>query len=145
MFNKYRVINIKINDTIKGFSTNAFANQNINIVSDSINSKTIIGDNAFTRLGMINGKDTLITSEFKEMNIESFQKLLNSYSGKILFSNDFAFDSISTTALVANSVEFENGIETINNIKWAENFKFGLDDLYDSKPTVKKIIIPNSV
>ncbi|SFW06544.1 Uncharacterised protein [Chlamydia abortus] len=117
MFNKYRVINIKINDTIKGFSTNAFANQNINIVSDSINSKTIIGDNAFTRLGMINGKDTLITSEFKEMNIESFQKLLNSYSGKILFSNDFAFDSISTTALVANSVEFENGIETINNIK----------------------------
>ena len=145
MFNKYRVIDIKINDNIKGFSTNAFANQNINIVSDSINSKTIIGDNAFTRLGMINGKDTLITSEFKEMNLESFQKLLNSYSGKILFSNDFDFDNISTTALVANSVEFENGIETINNIKWAENFKFGLDDLYDSKPTVKKIIIPNSV
>ncbi|SFW06533.1 Uncharacterised protein [Chlamydia abortus] len=116
MLDRNRPLNIKTHDEVQGFVYEAFNNQCINLISNSITPTTHVGKNAFTQLGMINGKNILTTNEWKTLSINNLKALISAFNNKIVFSNDFDYDILQQSSLVANSVEFEEGTQIIKNI-----------------------------
>ena len=145
MLDRNRPLNIKTHDEVQGFVYEAFNNQCINLISNSITPTTHIGKNAFTQLGMINGKNILTTNEWKTLSVNNLKTLISAFNNKIVFSNDFDYDILQQSSLVANSVEFEEGTQIIKNISWKSFQKFGLTNLSLHQTSVKEIKFPTSV